>query len=189
MSISALLQIIRPAGELKIGRCTFRYDLERRWCSTIFPDGAHTDAWSGEDDNPDKLDVFAGWGYARTARGRAIGLIEHEAGHNLVPTLLFGLGCSPELNAAAHGVFINNSKGKIPDHMIPPINISPVRRWSVQFEEALNIGTTMYLRCGRRFKGWNAAFPDSDPLDYIAARTDLDAFLAKIKAQIDGLWE
>lgn len=178
----------RTAGSVQVGLCRFVWDLERRFCTTIFPDGAHTDAWTGEDDNPDKLDIFAGWGYPRNARGRAVGMIEHEAGHNFLPVLLFGLGCSPEFNAAAHGAFLKNKRGKIPSDLIPPIDISPVKTWSVPFEEALNIATVCWIRNGHRKKGWNTAFPDSDPLDFIAARTDLDIFLAEMRARLDGLW-
>jgi hypothetical protein len=181
---------MRTAGSVKIGICRFVWDSERRWCSTIFPDGTHTDAWTGEDDNTDKLDVFAGWGYARTARGRAIGMIEHEAAHNFVPNLLFGLDCSPEFNAAAHGVFRHNPKGKIPPDLIPPIDISPVKAWTVTFEEALNIATVCWIRRGgHRKKVWNAAFPDTDPLDFIAERTNLATFLDNMRARLDALWK
>ncbi len=167
---------------VSVGECIFKYDLAERWCSTVFPDGRSTEAWSGENESEETLDKYQAWGYERSDHGVAVGLIEHEASHSLVTTTLLGLPWSPELFAQAHG-HISSWRSVI------PAELRPWASYSIPLEEALVISVAMYIRAGSRHKGWNKAFPDTDPLDWIGARTDLAVFLAGMRARLDGLWE
>lgn len=164
-----------------VGECIFEYDLAGRWCSTVFPDGRSTEAWSGEGESEETLDKYAAWGYERSDLGVAVGLLEHEYSHSLVTTTLLGLPWSPELFAQAHG-HITSWQSRI------PLKLRPWPEYSIPFEEALCLSVTIYLRSGGRHQSWNKAFPDSDPLDFIAERTDLAAFLEEMRAKLAALW-
>jgi hypothetical protein len=167
-----------------IGACVFAYDIARRWCRTTFRDGAFTEVYSDPEPVESEIQKFSRWGYPATPEGVAVGRIEHEHLHASLPVVLFGLDCSPEFDAQAHG-FITSYRS-----VIPP-ELRPWPWYSIPFEESLVVSTTVYIRSGRRDSGWRTkAFPEgTNALDWIAARTDLEAFAAEMRAALDALWE